>query len=137
MPTTFGGIKLPTNRTGRVLNDNGLWVDGTPGPQGPAGNDGAQGPQGVQGPQGPTGPSGGAVPMKAGVVNLAAGGSSNVVFGSAFNNVPTVFLTSQFNSADTSTTLSAHTVTVSGFTMRGAGNAAGNVAWLAVDVGNS
>jgi hypothetical protein len=66
------------------------------------------------------------------VVNLAAGGTANVVFPTPFQSVPKVFLTSQFSSLDTSTTLSAYSVTTSGFTMRGAGNAVGNVAWLAV-----
>ena len=80
--------------------------------------------------------SGGA-DVRSGVVNLTAGGSANVLFARAFSSTPHVVVTSQFNSADTSTTLSVHTVSVNGFTIRGAGNAAGNVAWIATNAGNS
>lgn len=44
---------------------------------------------------------------------------------------------SQFSTTDTSTTFSAYSVTVNGFTVRGAGNAAGNVAWIATTAGNT
>lgn len=73
--------------------------------------------------------------IKSGVVNLGAGGSSAVTFSPAFRAGSTVlvFLTPQFNNADTSCTYSAHTISVNGFTMQGAGNPAGNVAWLAME----
>ena len=78
-----------------------------------------------------------AIPViKAGIQALTAGGSANVVFATPFANIPKVVVTSQFNTADTSTTLCAHTVTINGFTLRGAGNAAGNVAWIAIDATN-
>jgi hypothetical protein len=109
-------------------------IQGIQGIQGPAGADGAQGPQG---PEGPQGPAGGNVLVKSGVVNLSAGGSANVSFTTAFPSTPHVVVTSQFSSADTSTTLSVHTVSTTGFTLRGAGNAAGNVAWIATNVGNT
>lgn len=75
--------------------------------------------------------------VKSGLVNLTAGGSANVVFVTPFASTPHVVVTSQTNNADTSCTYSAHSVTVNGFTMRGAGNPAGNVAWLATNAGNS
>lgn len=71
------------------------------------------------------------VEIQSGVVNLGAGGSATVTFNTPFSSTPKVVCTSQFNSADTSTTLSCHTVSTTGFTLRGAGNAAGNVAWIA------
>ncbi len=113
---------------------------GIQGIQGPPGSDGAQGPQGLQGdpgPQGPAGQNGSNANIKSGIVNLTAGGSANVTFPTPFASTPRVVAISQFNSADTSTTLSCHTVTVNGFTLRGAGNAAGDVAWIATDAGNS
>lgn len=75
--------------------------------------------------------------VKSGLVNLTAGGSANVVFVTPFASTPHVVVTSQTNNADTSCTYSAHSVTVNGFTLRGAGNPAGNVAWLATNAGNS
>jgi hypothetical protein len=69
--------------------------------------------------------------VKTGVVTLGAGGSSNVAFAIAFPTLPRVVCTSQFATTDTSTTLSCHSVTVNGFVMKGAGNAAGVVAWIA------
>lgn len=76
---------------------------------------------------------------KAGVVNLGAGASVVVTFGAPFavGVTPVVVISSVFNGADTSTTLYAHTITNVGFTMKGAGNAAGNVAWIATNAGNS
>jgi hypothetical protein len=71
------------------------------------------------------------------LVNLTAGGSSNVAFVTPFASVPRVVVLSQINNADTSCTYSAHTVTVNGFTLRGAGNPAGNVAWIATNAGNA
>jgi hypothetical protein len=112
-------------------------ADGAQGPQGEQGIQGIQGPAGADGPEGPQGPAGGNVLVKSGVVNLSAGGSANVSFTTAFPSTPHVVVTSQFSSADTSTTLSVHTVSTTGFTLRGAGNAAGNVAWIATNVGNS
>jgi hypothetical protein len=79
---------------------------------------------------------GGGANVKSGVVNLPAGGSAVVTFTTPFASLPHVQVTSQFNSADTSTTLSVFPVSVSGFTIRGAGNAAGTVAWLATNAGN-
>ena len=70
-------------------------------------------------------------------MNLGAGATSAVTFGSAFSEVPKVVVTSQIANTDTSCTYSAHNVTVSGFTLRGAGNPAGNVAWIATTAGNT
>lgn len=135
--TEFGGAQGP---------------EGPPGPEGPQGPQGIQGPQGVkgdtgdtgpQGPEGPQGPQGepgtGGPTFKAGLVNLTAGGSVNVAFVTPFpaGSIVKVVITSQINNADTSSTISAHSVTVNGFTLRGAGNPAGNVAWLATDAGNT
>lgn len=146
---------------------NGAWGAGVSivGPTGGQGPQGIQGIQGIQGAQGQAGqgvpvggttgqvltktsaadyatawqtPSGGGgANIKSGVVNLTAGGTANVTFTTPFASVPHVVVTSQFASADTSTTLSAYNVTVNGFTMKGAGNAAGNVAWIATDAGNT
>ena len=110
---------------------------GPQGIQGPAGADGADGAQGPQGIQGPQGPAGSGAPIKAGIVNLGAGATSAVTFGTAFSEVPKVVVTSQIANTDTSCTYSAHNVTVSGFTLRGAGNPAGNVAWIATTAGNT
>lgn len=122
-------------------------IQGDQGPQGPQGLQGIQGvkgdtgdtgPQGPEGPQGPQGePGSGGADIKSGLVNLTAGGSANVVFATPFSTVPRVVVTAQINNADTSCTYSAHTVTVNGFTLRGAGNPAGNVAWLATNAGNT
>jgi hypothetical protein len=71
------------------------------------------------------------------LVNLTAGGSANVAFVTPFSSVPHVVPGAQFNNADTSCTYSVHTVTVNGFTIRGAGNPAGNVAWIATNAGNA
>ena len=81
---------------------------------------------------------GGGPTVKSGVVNLAAGGSAVVTFGTAFplGVTPQIMVTPQFNNADSTSEVSAHTVTNTGFTIRGAGNAAGNVAWIATSAGN-
>lgn len=75
--------------------------------------------------------------IRCGTVNLGAAGSSAVVFADPFPVGATVrvFVTPQFNNADTSCTYSAHTISRTGFTLQGAGNPAGNVAWLAIDYG--
>lgn len=109
MATTMGGVKLPVP-SGKFLKDDGTWAE----------------------PQG-----GGGASVKSGIVSLSAGGSANVVFATQFASTPRVIVTSQANNADTSCTYSAHTVSVNGFTLRGAGNPAGNVAWLATTAGNS
>lgn len=84
------------------------------------------------------GAGGGSGPtVKCGTVNLGAGGSAAVTFAAAFRAVPVVTVTAQFSNADTSCTYSAHTITVNGFTLRGAGNPAGLVGWIATDAGNS
>jgi hypothetical protein len=75
--------------------------------------------------------------VKSGLVNLGAGLSANVTFATPFASVPHVVVTSQINNADTSCTYSVHTVTANGFTLRGAGNPAGNVAWIATTAGNA
>jgi hypothetical protein len=80
--------------------------------------------------------AGGGANVKSGVVNLTAGGSAVVTFVTPFASTPQVIVTNQFASADTSTTLSAFPVSTTGFTLRGAGNAAGTVAWIATDAGN-
>lgn len=82
---------------------------------------------------------GGGPTVKSGIVSLGAGGTAAVLFGTPFGVgvTPHVVVCSQFNGADTSTTLFAHTISNVGFTMRGAGNAAGNVAWIATNAGNS
>jgi hypothetical protein len=80
--------------------------------------------------------AGGGANVKSGVVSLSAGGSAVVTFTTPFASLPQVLVTSQFASADTSTTLSVFPVSTSGFTIRGAGNAAGTVAWLATNAGN-
>lgn len=82
---------------------------------------------------------GGGLMVKSGMLHLAAGGSVAVTFGAAFpiGVTPQVVVCSQFNTSDTSTTLCAHTVSNTGFTIRGAGNAAGHVAWIATSAGNA
>lgn len=113
-------------------------IPGEQGLKGDKGDTGDTGPQGEQGPQGEPGQDGaGGADIKSGLVNLAAGGSANVTFVTPFASVPHVLVTSQINNADTSSTISAHSVTVNGFTLRGAGNPAGNVAWLATTAGNT
>ena len=74
--------------------------------------------------------------LKAGVVNVDVNASVSVSFNTPFPNVPKVVLTSQFLNADPSSTYSAHTITVNGFTIQGAGNPAGDVAWFATIAGN-
>lgn len=74
--------------------------------------------------------------VKSGTVTLGAGASLTVAFATAFPVVPRVVVTSQFSSADTSTTLSCHSVTTGQFSLRGAGNAAGIVAWIATSAPN-
>lgn len=119
-------------------------ADGADGEQGIPGNDGAPGVKGDKGDKGDTGdtgpqgePGSAGADIKSGLVNLTAGGSANVAFQTPFASVPRVLVTSQINNADTSSTISAHTVTVNGFVLRGAGNPAGNVAWLATTAGNT
>jgi hypothetical protein len=107
---------------------------GDTGPQGPAGEDGLQGLQGPQGPQGPPGPS---VAIKSGSVNLTAGGTANVTFTTPFASTPVVMVTAQFSNTDTSCTYSVSPVSTTGFTLRGAGNPAGVVGWIATTVGNT
>jgi hypothetical protein len=121
-------------------------AQGLQGPQGLPGNDGAQGVkgdkgdqgiQGIQGIQGPAGADGAGAPIKAGVVNLGAGATAAVTFTTPFASTPFVVVTSQIANTDTSCTYSAHNVTANGFTIRGAGNPAGNVAWIATTAGNT
>lgn len=109
MPASMGGVKLPGSSAGKFLRDDGTWVS----------------------------VSGGGAAVKSGLVSLAAGGSSAVTFQTPFSSIPQVVVTSQINNADTSCTYSVHSVTTDGFTLRGAGNPAGNVAWLATDAGNA
>ena len=75
---------------------------------------------------------GGGPTIQYGITSLTAGQNKAVAFDQAFAQAPTVFVTSQTNNADTSCTYSAHTVTATGFMLRGAGNPAGSVAWLAI-----
>ena len=75
---------------------------------------------------------GGGPTIQYGITSLTAGQNKAVSFPTPFDSAPTVFVTSQTNNADTSCTYSAHTVTTTGFMLRGAGNPAGNVAWLAI-----
>lgn len=77
--------------------------------------------------------------IKAGIVNLGAGGNSPVTFTTPFpaGSTVKVLVLAQFNNTDTSCTYSAESVTVNGFTLRGAGNPAGNVAWFATNAGNA
>lgn len=104
----LGEIVLPDQAAGKYLSDDGTFKT----------------------------PPGGAT-VKSGIVaGLGANASANVMFTTPFSSVPRVVATSQFSSGDTSTTLSIHSVTVNGFTLRGAGNAAGDVAWIATDAGN-
>jgi hypothetical protein len=124
-------------------------IPGADGAAGAAGADGAQGPQGIQGiqgvkgdtgdtgPQGPAGADGAGAPIKAGTVNLTAGGTANVVFASPFASVPVVVITAQFANADTSCTYSARNVTANGFTAGGTGNPSGVVGWIATTAGNT
>lgn len=77
--------------------------------------------------------------IKAGVVNLSAGGTAAVTFTTPFpqGSAVRVVVTANFANTDTSCTYSAHNETVNGFTLRGAGNPAGNVAWIATNAGNA
>jgi hypothetical protein len=75
--------------------------------------------------------------VKSGLVNLGAAATVNVTFTTPFASVPHVTHCSQFNGADTSTTIYIYNVTANGFTMKGVGNAAGNVAWIATNAGNA
>jgi hypothetical protein len=114
---------------------------GIQGPEGPQGIQGPEGPQGIQGIQGEQGPAGadggGGANVKSGLVNLGAGGTANVSFVTPFPSVPHVVGIAQFSNTDTSCTYSIYNVTVNGFTVRGAGNPAGNVAWIATNAGNT
>lgn len=94
-------------------------------------------PTALGGGEGTPGPQGRGADIKCGVVNLTAGGSSNVVFAAAFSSVPIVTVTAQFNVSDTSCTICAHSITANGFTVRGAGNPAGSYGWIATNAGNS
>jgi len=160
-PKTSGAWGAGTNLIGPQGQAGADGAQGPQGIQGVPGNNGAQGPQGPAGQgvpaggttgqvltktsandyatawQTPSGGGGGGANVKSGIVNLAAGGTANVTFTTPFQSVPHVVVSSQFNVADTSTTLGAYNVTVNGFTMKGAGNAAGNVAWIATDAGNT
>ena len=82
--------------------------------------------------------SAGAV-IKAGVVNVGAGGTAAVTFATPFPDGATVrvTVTANFSNTDTSCTYSAYNESVNGFTVRGAGNPAGNVAWIATNAGNA
>ena len=133
------GIQGIQGIQGPAGNDGAQGEQGPPGNDGAPGADGAQGPQGIQGIQGPQGVPGSNATVKSGIVNLGAGGTALVTFGTAFGVgvTPHVVVCSQFNGADTSTTLFAHTISNTGFTMKGAGNAAGNVAWIATNAGNT
>jgi hypothetical protein len=75
--------------------------------------------------------------VKSGLVNLGAGATAAVTFTTPFASVPQVVVTSQVSNADTSCTYSAFNVTTGGFSLRGAGNPAGNVAWMATTAGNT
>lgn len=110
-PPVAGGVCFEWDTKKTYWWENGAWTEAQAG-----------------GGSGPT--------VKSGLVNLAAGGSANVTFTIPFSSVPVVIVTSQTNNADTSCTYSAHSVTANGFTLRGAGNPAGNVAWLATNAGN-
>lgn len=150
--------------TGKLFHVvGGAWAEiaGQEGPPGPQGEPGPQGDPGVNGQGvlvgGTTGqvltktsnadfetawqtPAAGGGPIiKAGIVSLSAGGSSNITFPTPFppGSVVKVVALSQINNTDTSCTYSAHTITVNGFTLRGAGNPVGNVAWIATNAGNT
>jgi hypothetical protein len=112
-------------------------LQGIQGPKGDKGDPGDAGPAGADGAQGPQGPAGSGAPIKSGVVNLGAGLTAAVTFTTPFPTVPHVVVTSQIANTDTSCTYSAHNVTTSGFTLRGAGNPAGNVVWIATTAGNT
>jgi len=109
MPRVNGSISIPDNSQGKFLRDDLSWET----------------------------PVSGAATIKSGLVNLAAGGSSLVTFSAPFSTIPQVVVSSQINNADTSCTYSVHSVTTDGFTLRGAGNPAGNVAWIATNAGNA
>jgi hypothetical protein len=131
-PQGLQGIQGPAGNDGA----QGLpGADGAQGIQGPAGPQGLQGIQGIQGPQGE--PGAGGADVKSGLVNLTAGGSANVSFVTPFSSVPHVVVLAQFSNADTSCIYSAFNVTVNGCTIKGTGNPAGNVAWIATNAGNS
>lgn len=132
------GIQGPAGNDGAQGEQGIQGIQGEKGDKGDKGDTGEQGIQGIQGPEGPQGePGGGGAVVKSGLVTLSAGGSANVSFVTPFASTPQVVVTAQINSADTSCTYSAHSVTVNGFTLRGAGNPAGNVAWIATNGGNT
>ena len=158
------GPQGPQGLTGNTGPQGAEGLTGNTGPQGPTGNTGPQGIQGLTGDTGPAGqgvpvggttgqvltkqsatnydtswqaPSGGGGSnVKSGIVNIGAGATANVTFTTQFSSVPQVCITANFSTTDTSTTMSAYNITTSGFTMRGAGNAAGNYAWIATNAGN-
>ena len=72
--------------------------------------------------------------IQVGVVYLSAGGEATVTFAKPFSSPPIVVALQQFATTDTSTTLSCKDVTVNGFVMKGAGNVAGDVGWIAVNI---
>ena len=76
------------------------------------------------------------ITIKSGIVNLGAAATAAVTFTTPFSTVPRVVVTAQFNNNDTSCTYNAESVTVNGFTLRGTGNPAGSVAWIATNAGN-
>ena len=135
--STVAGPAGPQGLQGNIGPQGPAGADSTvPGPAGDTGPQGPQGIQGIQGIQGPQGPAGGAN-VKSGVVNLGAATTAAVTFVTPFAATPHVVVAYQFASTDTSNSISAYNVTVNGFTLKGAGNAAGNVAWIATDAGNS
>ena len=75
---------------------------------------------------------GGGPTIQHGVTSLTAGQNKEVAFPVSFDSAPTVIVTPQFSSNDASCQYYAHTVTTDGFMLRGAGNPAGDVAWMAL-----
>ena len=124
----------------KVDADAFVGSDGSQGPQGiqgVKGDTGETGPAGQDGPQGIQGPAGGVVAIKSGTANLTAGGTAAVTFTTPFSRAPEVVVGAMFANADTSCTYSARNVTANGFTLGGAGNPAGVVAWIATTAGNT
>lgn len=67
---------------------------------------------------------------------MAIGESRAITFPTPFATVPKVIAGWEFSNGDGSCSVSCHTITVNGFTIRTVGNPAGDVAWLATDAGN-
>jgi len=82
-----------------------------------------------------SGPGNGAN-IKSGVVYLASNGEAEVTFTTPFTTLPLVVATSNFRTTDTSTTLCCYNQSLTGFIIKGAGNTAGLVAWIATSAGN-